>query len=545
MIASLFVGRTFDRQIQGETQELKALISYTRNRIIEDIHNEVQPQTEAPRVVRAIRGDNSHPAGMAESVLEILEYGDDNGLIRANKGDSDLRRGMKDLEALNRARQAPPQATIRLRTPEKRATIEVTLPIQPRNKFVGFVTGGYFLREHLEQVLKDQSRHPIFLREGDRPVPLNAAGDKIPEAEREALLPISSSAVDGFQKMPLDGVPHNIGLISILEGDTDTQVALIIAYSNQNEIELRNQLMLALLATGGVGLVFVYIVSYIIGLRMTKPINQLAAGATEIAAGNLDHRVVVQSRDEIGGLAYAFNQMAVDLKVNLEKRLSAERVAAWRDVARRISHEIKNPLFPIRLSVENLQRAYRSQPEIFDEIFDKCTETVVEEVGSLQRMVDEFHQFARMPAPRRKPSDLNHILETVLTLYAESAVQIKIEANLEPNLPWLDLDSEQISQALGNLIRNAVEAMSDGGNLSVSTQLVGDKVVIEIQDTGAGMSPDKQEKIFTPYYTTKEKGTGLGMAIVQRIIADHDGKISVESAVAVGTTVRIELPVRI
>ena len=237
--------------------------------------------------------------------------------------------------------------------------------------------------------------------------------------------------------------------------------------------------------------------------------------------------------------------MAVDLKVNLEKRLSAERVAAWRDVARRISHEIKNPLFPIRLSVENLQRAYRSQPEIFDEIFDKCTETVVEEVGSLQRMVDEFHQFARMPAPRRKPSDLNHILETVLTLYAESAVQIKIEANLEPNLPWLDLDSEQISQALGNLIRNAVEAMSDGGNLSVSTQLVGDKVVIEIQDTGAGMSPDKQEKIFTPYYTTKEKGTGLGMAIVQRIIADHDGKISVESAVAVGTTVRIELPVRI
>ena len=152
--------------------------------------------------------------------------------------------------------------------------------------------------------------------------------------------------------------------------------------------------------------------------------------------------------------------MAANLKTTLKKRLAAERIAAWQDVAHRIAHEIKNPLFPIRLSVENLQRAYQSKPHfsessakpepaIFDEIFDECTETVIEEVECLQRMVDEFHQFAQMPAPTRKPSNLNQIAQHVLDLYAESAAQVQIETDLDSNFPPSPLIQSRLHRRWG------------------------------------------------------------------------------------------------
>ncbi len=170
-------------------------------------------------------------------------------------------------------------------------------------------------------------------------------------------------------------------------------------------------------------------------------------------------------------------------------------------------------------------------------------------------MVDEFHQFARMPVPEQKSSDLNQIVQNVLNLYVErskiprigteSAAHIQMDSHLDPNLPPASVDPEQIAQALGNLIENAIEAMPDGGTLSVATRLVKDrKIQIGIQDTGIGMSAETQAEIFTPYYTTKEAGTGLSMAIVQRIITDHDGEIFVESKEGVGTMVQIELPAR-
>ena len=158
-------------------------------------------------------------------------------------------------------------------------------------------------------------------------------------------------------------------------------------------------------------------------------------------------------------------------------------------------------------------------------------------------MVDEFHQFARLPLPDRKPSNLNQIAEHALNLYSQSLSQIRIEADLHPDLPRISIDPEQIAQVLQNLIKNAVEAMPDGGSLRISTLPIdGSGVAVEVQDTGMGMSPETQKEIFTPYYTTKETGTGLGMAIVQRIITDHGGKISVTSTEGVGTTLRLEFP---
>ncbi len=562
VVASFVIMRTLDDQIQTEAQEFKTRLNHTIDLLRQDIEEKVQRQIKDWRVVQAIRNREPYPPSITDSVMDILEYGTDEGIITASKVGNDdryspnLRHGEEDLEALDRSRKSQPKPTSRLRTSEARATIETTLPIQTEGRFLGFVTGGYFLHKHLSQALKDLTLHPIFLKEGTRFVPLNAPGVTIPKYQRESLLAPADDTNQTFQEIELIGMLHSVSRIPILASNIETPAEaqqqpqavgaeLVLAYSHRDQIALQQQLMSILLIIGGVGLILVYIVSYIVGLQMTKPINQLAAGAAEIASGNLEQRVALQSRDEIGGLAGAFNQMAATLKTSLERQLAAERHAAWGDAARWVVHEVKNPLFPIRLSIENLQRAYRgrgNRPQVFEEIFGQCTDIVIEEVERLQRLVDEFNQFARMPPPKREVSNLNQIVQNVVSLYTESVENIQIQANLTSDLLPLSLDSEQITQALGNLIKNAVEAMPDGGTLTVSTQSVSEtKIQIQIRDTGIGMSPETLAQIFEPYYTTKDTGTGLGMAIVQRIITDHDGEIFVESKERVGTTVSIEL----
>ena len=562
VVARIVIESTFDGQIQKDAQEFATRLTHTINLLHQDIEEKVRREIRDWRVVQAIREREPQPSSITDSVLDILEYGTDEGIITASKvGDSNRyslnsHHGQKDIDALDRARKLKQETASRLRTPEARATIEITLPIQAEGRFLGFVTGGYFLDKHLSQALKDLTLHPIFLKEGTRLAPLNEPGDTIPAYQRKSLFESADDTDQSFQKIELIGVTHSVRRIPVLTKDIETPVEvqqtsqaiepeLVLAYSHLNQIALQQRLMYILLIIGGVGLALVYIVSYIVGLQMTKPINQLAAGAAEIASGNLEQRVAIQSRDEIGRLAGAFNQMAAALKTSLERRLAAERLAAWGDAARWVVHEIKNPLFPIRLSIENLQRAYRgkgNQSQGFEEIFVQCTDIVIEEVERLQRLVDEFNQFARMPHAERKLSDLNQIVQNVVNLYAESIEDIQMKVNLDPNLPSFSLDSEQITQALGNLITNAIEAMPDGGTLDVSTQLVnGGKIQIKIQDTGIGMSSETLAQIFEPYYTTKDTGTGLGMAIVQRIVTDHDGEIFVESEEGAGTTVWIDL----
>ena len=239
-----------------------------------------------------------------------------------------MRHGEGDLEALDLARKSNLEPASRLRTSEARATIEITLPIQAEGNLLGFVTGGYFLHQHLSQVLKDLTLHPIFLKEGTRLVPLNAPGDTIPKYQRESLLALA----DETNQIELIGVPHSVSRVPILASNIEVQAEahqrpqavgpeLVLAYSHRDQIALQQQLMSILLIIGGVGLISVYVVSYIVGLQMTKPINQLAAGASEIASGNLEQQVAVQSRDEIGRLARAFNQMAAALKTSLERRV--------------------------------------------------------------------------------------------------------------------------------------------------------------------------------------------------------------------------------
>jgi signal transduction histidine kinase len=330
----------------------------------------------------------------------------------------------------------------------------------------------------------------------------------------------------------------------------------------------------------GIGAISAILLSILFSVKVTGPVKQLSTAVRSMAMGDLDQRIPVASHDELGMLSAAFNKMALDLKSHREKLIQTERVAAWREMARRLAHELKNPLFPIQVSVETMVKAERMQTDEFGRIFSECTTTILEEINSLKRIINEFSEFARMPKPVFVPLSLNQVTKQVLSLFSNQVNNFELKLDLDPDLPAIQGDKDQLSRLIKNLVANAIEAMPSGGCLSISTKpgvmqhtvreeptdrlksermdsefmplapatdsratVEEQSVVMRISDTGVGMSEEAKQRLFTPYYTTKPKGTGLGLAIVQSIVADHNGKISVESAVDRGTTFEIELPV--
>jgi two-component system nitrogen regulation sensor histidine kinase NtrY len=420
--------------------------------------------------------------------------------------------------------------------------------------------------------------------------------------------------------------------------------------------------------------------------RITRPVQRLAAGAREIGAGHLDHRIEPETRDEFGSLVEAFNTMAGELaasqrklersRVDLERKnvqlderrryietvleriatgvislgpdgrietvnssalrllevdrsvvgaraddvfqradlrplgavlqhaaggatppsaqevavaregrelhlaaaatpltgedgsyagavlvfddvtplIRTQRVAAWRDVARRLAHEIKNPLTPIQLCAERLRRHFSAAPAPLHDLVDECTTTIIGEVESLKALVDEFAQFARMPAPRTVPSNLNTLLAETLALYNGLFRQIEVERRFVEDLPSVRVDVEQIRRVMINLVDNAVEALGgtsararpDGSVPRIVVETRHDRVNgvarILVSDNGPGIPQGDRDKLFMPYYSTKKRGSGLGLAIVRRIIAEHGGSIEVEDGVPSGSRFTIDLP---
>ncbi len=224
--------------------------------------------------------------------------------------------------------------------------------------------------------------------------------------------------------------------------------------------------------------------------------------------------------------------------------IRAQKVAAWREVARRLAHEIKNPLTPIQLSAERLRRHFSGAPLHAKALVDECTTTIVGEVESLKGLVDEFSQFARMPSPRTVPTDLAKLITETLALYNGLFGDIRIEQQFEPGLPLVRLDPEQIRRVIINLIDNAIEAMDRCGTIVIETGLdpANRLVRLIVGDDGPGIPMAEREKLFLPYYSTKRRGSGLGLAIVRRIIAEHGGTIDVGANVPKGTRFTIELP---
>ncbi len=286
-----------------------------------------------------------------------------------------------------------------------------------------------------------------------------------------------------------------------------------------------------------------FLLSRIISRRISQPIEELASATERVAKGELDFKVDVDAKDEIASLVEAFNRMTADLKRYKEDLVKAERLAAWRDVARRVAHEIKNPLTPLQTTIYRLRERFRKSQNT--EVI-AMLDTMARKVEDLIAMANRFSEFAKMPEPNPKPIDLNELVLNVITLFESSVERISIKKHLEENLPQIHADPTQVRRLVENLVKNAIEAMPKGGTLSVRTFRLADRIGpfirLEISDTGQGIPEEMKQKIFDPYFTTKPTGSGLGLALVHRIVKDHGGKIDFETSPS-GTTFRIDLPV--
>ena len=335
--------------------------------------------------------------------------------------------------------------------------------------------------------------------------------------------------------------------IPLLGPDRAPIAVIEIAVSDGDMARVLRTVTLTSAAFALIGLIGVVLIGLLVARRTARDLDQLVAGSLAAASGNLDHRVPVRSKDEIGEVAKAFNFMMDDLKTSKERLVIAERIAAWQEIARRLAHEIKNPLTPIQMAMDTLRKTWRKQHPSFGEILEESTTTVMEEADRLKHIVSEFSGFARMPKPEFQRLDLNELVRSALALYQGAS---PIEIKLAPGLPRIDADKNQVNQVVLNLVENARDAIGQraDGRIAVSTRLgeASDRVMLIVEDNGPGIPVDLKDKVFAPYFTTKhgKGGTGLGLAIVHRIVSDHGGRIAVADTPGGGARFAIELPLR-
>lgn len=355
--------------------------------------------------------------------------------------------------------------------------------------------------------------------------------------ETTTLVHWSSNAADDetIDAIPLDGRDNQ--LLGIL----------LIGNSRRPYVELQQRIRSAALASGAAGILLAILLSGWAAARVTRPVEQLARAAREVASGNWNTQVAVDSSDEMGELAESFNRMTRELLAQREHLVQAERVAAWRELARRLAHELKNPLFPLQLTVENLLRARQQTPQQFEEILQESSSTLLAEIANLKAIISRFSEFSRMPQPQFQQIQLNEVVQNVARLFQaqlRAPEHVPIECKLELAEPMAPIvaDPDLLHRALSNLVLNAMDAMPQGGTLTLLTRQEGDFSYVEVSDTGAGLASEECARLFTPYYTSRPHGTGLGLAIVQSVISDHGGRVSVRSKPGLGTTFVIGLP---
>ena len=346
-----------------------------------------------------------------------------------------------------------------------------------------------------------------------------------------------AGSAETFHAMPLSGRNNEV-LGVLLVGSSQLEMVL-----------LRDRIIETSAVVAAVALLISLLLSLWIAARITKPVTELSEGAREVAAGRWETRIDVHGVDEIGQLGIAFNDMTRTLSVQRDRLLQTERVAAWRELARRLAHELRNPLFPMQITVENLQRAKQLDSKQFMEVFNESTATLRVELANLNAIVGRFSDFSKMPAPAFTKVDVNEALRNIIRLFEPQfnvvgKPAIAAEYFLTEPLAEIDADAVLLHRAFQNLVLNALDAMPSGGTLTLRTSERSAHVIIEISDTGTGLTPEECSRLFTPYYTTKHQGTGLGLAIVQSVVSDHHGSVSVSSEEGHGTTFRIELPLR-
>jgi nitrogen fixation/metabolism regulation signal transduction histidine kinase len=272
-------------------------------------------------------------------------------------------------------------------------------------------------------------------------------------------------------------------------------------------------------------------------------VARLTRATRQIAAGRLDERLVADTADELGRLVDDFNSMAETLLAQRAELARANQLKAWAEMSRQVAHEVKNPLTPIQLAAEHLQRVHEDRGRPLGQVFDQCLTTILKQVRLLRRIASEFSTFATQPVPRIEPVAAKELVDAVLEPYRIGLpASVRLTTDVPPSLPPVSCDRTQMSRALTNLVENALQAMPGGGSLAIAARLEADRVIITVADTGVGMDREAALRAFEPYFSTKTAGSGLGLANAKRAVENSGGTLTLETEAGRGTTLTLTLP---
>lgn len=410
-------------------------------------------------------------------------------------------------------------------------------PVWYENReMIGVVAGGAYLDDEFCRNLQVLSGAEILLVEGN-----NLLARTIPGKTDELLIYLQDNKK---YRTKVEGLWYTFSRYPLLDFSGNKVADLLMGVSTHDLDILFGNMRLIYGGFAIGGLILAVIFGYLFAIGFTRPIYKLTWAADRLADGDFSARVNHDSRGELGNLIDTFNKMAVDLENYRRKIVETERLSAFTMMARKVAHEIKNPLTPIRVAIEDLRRAFAKSDLKFAEDFDRSTRTVLQEVRSLSKIVEEFSEFAKFPLPELAPDDLNEIVKATLSLYRKESEEGILKADLSSKPIPVLADRDQIKRAAVNLISNGLEAIPPGGRVTIRTVSSDLTATLIIADNGPGLSPKARENLFTPYFTTKPGGSGLGLVIVKKIVNEHDGRIKISSSTEGGTAAALELPLR-
>jgi nitrogen fixation/metabolism regulation signal transduction histidine kinase len=282
--------------------------------------------------------------------------------------------------------------------------------------------------------------------------------------------------------------------------------------------------------------------------RVTHPIVELTEATRRVAEGDFSIQILARRNDELGVLIRSFNAMVQDLEKSRAALVKHEKISIWQNMAQQLAHEIKNPLTPIKLSAERVLRRWRNEPERIDEILENSMMAIIQETEGLSNLLNEFRTLSKPMEPSQSWTGLRETVDEITGPYSSSYPGIRFDTEHIDTDISIKIEKQRLSQILTNLVINAIDAMNGNGSIEIRTDIVKKREInycrLSVKDSGKGISEQKNKLIFTPYFTTKESGTGLGLPIVERIVNDHGGAIWFNSAAGMGTTFFIDLPAR-